>query len=149
MNFMAEAATRTSSSLASALLGVDDSFSAASARRVPCLHFTPPRRSARGAVETTSPGPGGQQVVVPRNTHGSRAERREAACLVREGGLHLLASLLLLRVLVSLSATLTWGRLATAGALDFSPASFYPELLPFVSLSVGKKYFSWYFHVLL
>ena len=80
MNFMAEAATRTSSSLASALLGVDDSFSAASARRVPCLHFTPPRRSARGAVET-SPGQGqaaSQQVVVPRNTHGSRAERREA-----------------------------------------------------------------------
>ena len=114
MNFMAEAAARPSSSLASALLGVDDSFSAASARRVPCLHFTPPRRSARGAVETTSPGPGGQQVVVPRNTHGSRAERREAACLVREGELHLLASLLLLRVFVSLSATsylesLTWG----------------------------------------
>ena len=116
MNFMAEAATRTSSSLASGLLGVDDSFSAASARRVPCLHFTPPRRSARGAVET-SPGQGqaaSQQVVVPRNTHGSRAERREAACLVREGELHLLASLLLLRVLVSLSATsylesLTWG----------------------------------------
>ena len=64
-------------------------------------------------------------------------------------GLHLLASLLLLRVLVSLSATLTWGSLATAGALDFSPASFYPELLTFVSLSVGKEYFSWYFHVLL
>ena len=58
-------------------------------------------------------------------------------------GLHLLASLLLLRVLVSLSATLTWGSLATAGALDFSPASFYPELLPFVSLSAGgKNYFS-------
>jgi len=62
-----------------------------------------------------------QQVVVPRNTHGSRAEQRGErrmnwrACWFGERRrLHLLASLLLLRVLVSLSATsylesLTWG----------------------------------------
>jgi len=129
-------------------LGWDDSFSAASAQRDHCLHS---RLLAALLGEQWRPAQGqaaSQQVVVPRNTHGSRAERREEGLLVRGGELPLLASLLLLRVLVSLGY-LNLGSLATAGALDFSPASFYPELLPFVSLSVGKKYFSWYFHVLL
>jgi hypothetical protein len=96
MNFMAETATQNASH-SSLPLSLDDSFSAASAQRVACLHFTPPSPSVPGfplaALLREQYQPTAKQVVVPRNTHGSSRAAREAgwAWFGERRGWHLLA----------------------------------------------------------